>query len=72
MTAIGTKLLTLRQAAGLTQGEAARSAGVDQSILCRIESGERKPTLPVLGKLATAYKADLAELAAILAHEVAA
>jgi transcriptional regulator with XRE-family HTH domain len=40
--ALGAKLSTARQSAGLTQVEAARRLGVPQSMIAKVELGQRK------------------------------
>jgi transcriptional regulator with XRE-family HTH domain len=48
---IASGLAELRTAAGLSQREAAKRAGVDQADLSRIESGQIIPSLPTLLRL---------------------
>ncbi len=45
------RLAELREAANLSQRQAAKRAGVDQADLSRIESGQVTPSLPTLLKL---------------------
>ncbi len=45
------RLAELREAANLSQRQAARRAGVDQADLSRIESGQVTPSLPTLLRL---------------------
>lgn len=45
------RLAELRQAANLSQRQAAKRAGVDQADLSRIESGQVTPSLPTLLRL---------------------
>jgi transcriptional regulator with XRE-family HTH domain len=47
-------LTRLRTSAGLTQQELARRAGMDHSVIRRVESGERGPQLLTVFKLAAA------------------
>lgn len=47
---------------GLSQAEAAGAAGVSQSMLARIESGERTPSTPVLFRLLDALQTDIGRL----------
>lgn len=49
------RLIDLREAAGLSQSEAARRVGIDNSSLSRIESGDRKVSAQELSKLAEVY-----------------
>ena len=48
---VASSLAALRKAAGLSQREAAKRAGVDQADLSRIESGQIIPSLPTLLRL---------------------
>jgi transcriptional regulator with XRE-family HTH domain len=48
------RLRELREAAGLTQQQLARSAGLDSRNLSRLENGERVPTWPTVRALAAA------------------
>jgi transcriptional regulator with XRE-family HTH domain len=52
----------LREKRGLTMEEAAWSVGMHHTAWGRIESGERKPTLETVFKLARALEAPPAEL----------
>jgi transcriptional regulator with XRE-family HTH domain len=59
----GTKLKRLRRGAGLTQTELAKKAGVSQSAIGMIESGQRKEPHPhTLAKLAKALGVPTADL----------
>lgn len=49
------RLVSLREAAGLSQSAVAKQIGVDNSSLSRIESGTRKVSAEELGKLATLF-----------------
>lgn len=54
---IAHSILTLRRAAGMTQGELARKIGTSQQAIARIESLDYKGhTLSTLSKLADAFK----------------
>ena len=53
-------LVRLRSDAGVSQAAVARLAGVDRSLLSRVESGATDPTLETYGRLAAALGADLA------------
>jgi transcriptional regulator with XRE-family HTH domain len=44
---------------GLTQAELAKSAGMTQPQLSRLESGGATPTVPLLARIASALNADL-------------
>lgn len=61
-------LKQLREQAGLTQIQLAERIGCDQSVISRIESGQRALTLDRLKSIAKALQIPLAQL---LADEVA-
>jgi transcriptional regulator with XRE-family HTH domain len=52
----------LREARGLTQEQLGWACGIHQTAVARIESGERKPTLPTIFKLARGLEVPPAEL----------
>jgi uncharacterized protein len=54
MTTAAALLHRARSAAGLSQGELARRAGVGQSVISDYESGRRQPALPTLERLVEA------------------
>jgi transcriptional regulator with XRE-family HTH domain len=56
------KLKLAREAAGLTQIEAAAKSGVHQVSIARFETDVRVPTLRALYKLAEAYGVDVCDL----------
>jgi Zn-dependent peptidase ImmA (M78 family)/transcriptional regulator with XRE-family HTH domain len=58
VTSIGTGLQAARAAAGLSQAEAARLAGVNRVALSFYENGQRQPPLRHVVALATAYGVD--------------
>ncbi|MEM7482376.1 MAG: helix-turn-helix transcriptional regulator [Acidobacteriota bacterium] len=49
----------LRRCQGLTQGEVARSAGIDAAMVSRYERGEAMPQLATLGRLLEGMEASL-------------
>lgn len=51
---IGQAILEIRKEKGLKQEAVALIVNTDSGYLSRIESGSRKPSLPMLGKIATA------------------
>jgi hypothetical protein len=55
----GALLQEARTAAGLTQSELARRAGVTQSVVSAYESGSREPSLPTLRRLIEATGSEL-------------
>lgn len=52
---IGENIRALRENAGFTQSNLARFVGVDQSLVARIEKGERSIPADMLEKLATLF-----------------
>ena len=48
------KIKSLRKAAGLTQDELGKKAGLPQSHICRLENGEHSPSFTTLEKIARA------------------
>lgn len=59
MSEAGSVLRTARKAAGLTQAELARRAGVTQSVVSAYEAGRREPALSTLTRLIEATGATL-------------
>lgn len=55
--AIARGIVRRRQAAGLTQRQLARLAGVRQETVCRVESGQHYPTLRTAEKIERALAA---------------
>jgi DNA-binding XRE family transcriptional regulator len=53
---IARKLMTQRLAAGLTQEELARLAGVRQETICRLESGKHSPTVRTVERIEKALQ----------------
>ena len=45
-------IMKARTESGITQKELAERTGIDQSVISKLETGERKPTLKMLQKLA--------------------
>jgi len=62
LSSVGPRLRALRQDAGMTLAELARTTGVSISTLSRLESGQRRPTLELLLPLAQAHQVPLDEL----------
>jgi transcriptional regulator with XRE-family HTH domain len=56
------KLRSAREAAGLSQQQAADASGMYQATIARYETDERVPTLGALYKLADAYGVTVCEL----------
>lgn len=59
---VGARIKSLREAAGLSQNELARRAGVSQSGLSYIESGEKSPSVDTLLRIADALGVTVSEL----------
>lgn len=55
-------LVTIRERSGLSRTDLANEAGVDLSLVCRIESGKRNATPAVIRKLADALNCPLMAL----------
>ena len=56
---IARKIIAGRTAAGLTQTELARRAGVRQETICRLESGKQSPTVRTVDKIDRVLQAAL-------------
>lgn len=55
MIVLGARLYSLRENLGLSQSQVADYLDIDQSLLSRIEKGERKISINLLEKLADLY-----------------
>ena len=55
-------LKKLREQCGFNQSQIANFIGVDQSLISKIESGDRKITIDVLEKLCTLYGITMSEI----------
>ena len=58
---LGSKLRVLRKDRGLTQADLATSIGIQQSDLCRMETGEYKGSLETLFKILMTFEMDFSE-----------
>jgi DNA-binding XRE family transcriptional regulator len=58
---IARNLVRDRMAAGLTQRQLAKLAGVPVETLCRIETGQRTPSVPTIDKIDRALRMALAK-----------
>lgn len=58
-TSIARSIIEARHAAGLTQEQLAKLAGVRQETLCRLETGKHSPTLRTVEKIDRAMQAAL-------------
>lgn len=61
-TDVGERLFWFRDAAGWTQAETARKAGISRTIVALTETGKTSPRLPTLRRLARAFGVTLEEL----------
>jgi DNA-binding XRE family transcriptional regulator len=59
VASIAREMVAERKAAGLTQQELARLAGIRQETLSRLESGKRAPTMRTLTKIERALKKEV-------------
>jgi len=58
---VGTRIRKLRKERNLTQAELAARVGVQQSDLCRMETGEYKVSLETLFKILSVFEMNIAE-----------
>jgi transcriptional regulator with XRE-family HTH domain len=63
-------LRRLRREAGMSQREAAAHLRIAIGSLARYEAGERVPPLPVVRRMAAAYRRPVGELLSIIGHEL--
>ena len=59
---VGARLRSLRRSRALTLADLSRATGTSQATLSRLESGERRPSLELLLRLARTYRVTLDEL----------
>jgi transcriptional regulator with XRE-family HTH domain len=59
---MGTRIRTLREERGLSQGELAKQARITREYVNKLEAGRYDPTVGVLQRLAKALKVKVAEL----------
>ena len=59
---VGATIKQLRESNGFTQQQLADYLGIGRVTLTHYETGQRKPPLPLLEKLATLYGLELADL----------
>ena len=60
---LGQTIRAIREAQGLSQKEVAEAAGIDQSYLSMIESGQRRnPGMRIVSRLAQALQKPLTDL----------
>jgi transcriptional regulator with XRE-family HTH domain len=62
LDAVAPRLRALRERRGFTLAELSAETGISVSTLSRLESGLRRPTLDLLIRIATAYRATLDDL----------
>ena len=56
---VGVSVRALREQRGLRQSQLARSSGLTQSVVARVEAGGAAPTLAILDRLARVLDAEL-------------
>ncbi|MDE0779026.1 MAG: helix-turn-helix transcriptional regulator, partial [Nocardioides sp.] len=61
LAAVGPRLRTLRVSGALTLAGLSEATGISVSTLSRLESGERRPTLELLLRLARVHRLSLDE-----------
>jgi transcriptional regulator with XRE-family HTH domain len=59
---LGQNLKRIRTQKGISQGEIARTLGIDRSFITNIEGGKTNPTLSTIAKLAKAIGVSVGEL----------
>ena len=59
---MGTKIKTLREEYGFTQGNIAKFLGVDQSFISKIENNERTLTSKMLTQLASLFCVEMSDI----------
>jgi transcriptional regulator with XRE-family HTH domain len=64
LDAVGPRLRAVRQRRGATLSQLSKTTGISVSTLSRLESGQRRPTLEVLLRLAQAHQVPLDDLVA--------
>ncbi len=57
--AVGTEVARQRSDAGISQRRLASAAGINQSLLARIEAGQARPSIATMARLAAALDADV-------------
>lgn len=62
MQGLADRIKTLRQARGVTVEQAAATSGLTVSMWYKIESGDRKPSVQTLERVAQALKCSVADL----------
>lgn len=60
--ALAVRLSELRQTAGLSLEDVARSSGISRATLSRIERGDNSPTASALGRLCATYNVTMSQL----------
>ena len=59
---LGNRIVELRKASGMTQGELAEKTGLTQSHVSRLEKGQHSPSRKTLEKIASAFGMEVSEL----------
>ena len=62
LTALGSRLRTVRESLGMTQESLANEAGLDRSYIGGVERGERNISFLILCQIAAVLKIDIASL----------
>lgn len=58
----GSRVRALRDAAGMTLEQLARSSGVSRAMLSKVERGEKSPTIGIASRIARSLQASLTDL----------
>jgi transcriptional regulator with XRE-family HTH domain len=66
---VGRRMREIREAAGLSQRELARRAGITPGMLCLVEQGQTSPSTATATRLADALGVTLGELRQRLAND---
>lgn len=62
MPQCGANIRRRRECLGLSQAQLAKAAGVDSSMICKIETGKSQPSLRTLDRIATALGTTASDL----------
>lgn len=61
---VGQNIKRIREACGMTQAELARRAQTSQAMICQIERGTKRPSLPLSAQIADVLRCDVHEFLA--------
>ncbi len=70
MTRVGVMLVGYRYQANLSQSAAAVRAGIERSLYCRYESGERRPSLLSASRICAALSIPLVDFVGAMLHDM--